>query len=355
MHPNQKETDTANEKWFYWYFAINDASGKKITFHFNQKHIMTTRGPAISKDHGETWHWMFTQSKDTTSFSYAFKKDENHVRFSMGMPYTEKDFKQFIHSYKDRSLISLDTLCRTKEDRLVEKLVLGTNPHSRYLVVLTARHHACEMMANYVLEGMIAELMSESTAADWLTTHARFIIIPFIDKDGVQNGEQGKNRIPHDHNRDYIQEIYPSITALKDLVEQHKSYQSLIGIDIHCPWIKYGWNEKIFMVGSEDSINLEEQVKYASYIDEEDLGPFRFDTNFIFPYGKAWNSTTLQESRQKGLLSFKKYLCTLDKTLLSTTFEIPYAVHCGKKITPGRLKIVGSGMMNALYEYLKKE
>ena len=34
-------------------------------------------------------------------------------------------------------------------------------------------------------------------------------VIPFVDIDGVENGDQGK-QAPHDHNRDYINSpIYP--------------------------------------------------------------------------------------------------------------------------------------------------
>ena len=43
----------------------------------------------------------------------------------------------------------------------------------------------------------------------------RYIVVPFVDYDGVIDGEQGKFRFPHDHNRDYMDNpIYPETRAV---------------------------------------------------------------------------------------------------------------------------------------------
>src|SRR6056297_2824034 len=187
LQANQRNTDTTNEKWFYWYFAVDSKPGKTLTFIFNQEHIMATRGPAFSTDSGNTWKWMFQDSTDTNSFSYTFKQGKEHVRFSMGMPYTEKDFNAFIKPYKDNSLLTLDTLCITPQGRSTEQLVIeNKKANPKYLVVFTARHHACEMMASYVIEGIIECLLSNSEVAQSILNNAKFVIIPFMDKDGVE-------------------------------------------------------------------------------------------------------------------------------------------------------------------------
>ena len=81
------------------------------------------------------------------------------------------------------------------------------------VILLTARHHACEAPANYILEGVLRELHEE------LPPNYRIITVPFVDMAGVIAGDQGKDRFPHDHNRDYIEEsIYPTVRAMKDLV-----------------------------------------------------------------------------------------------------------------------------------------
>jgi hypothetical protein len=56
----------------------------------------------------------------------------------------------------------------------------------------------------------MSALLSESKDGRWFRENVEVVIVPFMDKDGVEEGDQGKNRKPHDHNRDYIGEsIHP--------------------------------------------------------------------------------------------------------------------------------------------------
>ncbi len=75
----------------------------------------------------------------------------------------------------------------------VPYITLGEGSKS---VILTARHHACESTGNYVLEGMLEELLRHPLP------DTTVFCVPFVDYDGVIRGDQGKSREPHDHNRD---------------------------------------------------------------------------------------------------------------------------------------------------------
>ena len=97
-----------------------------------------------------------------------------------------------------------EVLCTTAKGREAERLRFGRldgAPAQR--VLLTARHHACESLASYALEGLIAEALGPSDEARRMRESVEFAAIPFVDKDGVEDGDQGKNRKPRDHNRDY--------------------------------------------------------------------------------------------------------------------------------------------------------
>ena len=124
-------------------------------------------------------------------------------------------------------------------------------PTGRGKVLFTARHHACESMANYVLEGLFATWLGHTPEAGFLRNHIDFHAIPFMDKDGVENGDQGKNRSPHDHNRDYT--CSPRYAAVRALTEAVDAWRGplLLHLDLHCPWIRDGLNEEIFAVGAE--------------------------------------------------------------------------------------------------------
>lgn len=63
--------------------------------------------------------------------------------------------------------------------------------------------------------------------------NTRILVVPFMDYDGVVDGDQGKNRAPHDHNRDYINEpVFPETAELISYVEK---YGCNYGIDFHSP------------------------------------------------------------------------------------------------------------------------
>jgi hypothetical protein len=70
---------------------------------------------------------------------------------------------------------------------------------------------------------------------------------PLVDKDGVQAGDQGKNRAPHDHNRDYGgMPLYPEVKAIQDLAEAQRVQFAL---DLHCPALRGDVHEAFHFLG----------------------------------------------------------------------------------------------------------
>ncbi len=192
VRPDLRDT---NGDWFYWCFAVNQAKGKTLTFILTKPNCLTSKGPAISTGRGNHWTWINPDHSWDSTFTYTFKTNEE-VRFSMGMPYTQTQFQKFIEPYLKSEFVTLDTLATTKGGRSVERLTLKSKSGIvKYKVLIATRHHACEMMGNYEMEGIITEILKD----EWLKNNVEFCLIPFMDKDGVENGDQGKLRIPHDH------------------------------------------------------------------------------------------------------------------------------------------------------------
>jgi murein tripeptide amidase MpaA len=120
------------------------------------------------------------------------------------MPYVETNWREFLRDYVGRPEVKLETLGRTRKGRPVELLEISPpNGDADYQILITCRHHACETMANYALEGLIQRVLGDSTQGRSLRWRTKFCIVPFIDKDGVEEGDQGKLRAPHDHWLDY--------------------------------------------------------------------------------------------------------------------------------------------------------
>ena len=83
-------------------------------------------------------------------------------------------------------------------------------------------------------------LLSDTEDGRWFRSHGDFFIVPFVDKDGVEDGDQGKNRRPHDHNRDYKLRIYPEVRAITERLPAWSDSKPLFFLDMHCPWLRGG-------------------------------------------------------------------------------------------------------------------
>lgn len=337
--------------WFYWYFSVEAKVDKEIHFVF-PKNKIPAFGPAISLDRGESWNWMFDeQHKGMDSFSYLFPAGRE-VRFSMGFPYTKSNFNTFIASYRSHPYVSVDTLCVSRAGHEVPMLFINNSAKQHTgKIVITARHHSCEMMANYVLEGFITALLDDS-AFDWLRDNFEFLIIPFVDMDGVEQGDQGKNRYPRDHNRDYSgKSVYETTDAIRRLVPDWAGDDLTVALDLHCPGLVGSGHELLHLVGSKkESIALQEE-RFAGVLADNLTQGLTFGSAGLLPFGKSWNVAT---SEQLGA-SFRSWvLDEFERVKLATTVEIPYANNEGQQVSKDNLRLLGADLTKSLEIYLKK-
>lgn len=183
-----------------------------------------------------------------------------------------------------------------------------------------------------------------------LRNEVEFWIIPFMDKDGVEDGDQGKNRKPKDHNRDYNDEsLYCSTAALRAQVPAWSQGNLIAALDLHCPWIKDDLNEHIYLVGSANSRIAEQQLRLIQMLSRHNQSEVKFDAEKGFvPFGTSWNTA---KNFVQGK-SFSAWASELKGTRLSTTIEIPYSLNNGQLLTPDNLRAFGRDMAFALGEYL---
>ena len=265
IRPDNRDSE---QPWFYWYFEAISLQKQKVTFKFNQGNVMTTFGPAISVDDGNTWNWLFESPSDQGYFNYHFMEENMSVRFCMAMPYVQANLETFCKKYVETDRFIKSELAQTRKGRIIEKVIIRPETENvEAKVLITARHHASEMMANYIMEGIIDEVMNGDNLV-FIRDHVEFIFIPFMDKDGVEQGDPGKHRRPRDHNRDYSgSSIYASTKMLRNEIPIWTNGLPLVAIDLHNPWIKYDNNEIAYMVGSSIHTIEQEQLKFSFLLD----------------------------------------------------------------------------------------
>jgi len=347
LHQDLRDT---NGWWFWWYFRVRGASDRQLTFHFTHRNVFAARGPAISTEGGTSWRWLGPQCVRGDSFSYVFGDREEEVRFAFAFPYVEKDLRRFLAGYRGHPHLSVRPLCRSRGGRRVERIHAGRidgDPTCR--LILTARHHACESMANFVLEGFLQVVLEDSGQGQWFRRHAEVMAIPFMDKDGVEEGDQGKNRRPHDHNRDYAgQSIYPSVGAVRRLVPDWSEGRLQVAIDLHCPWVRGPSNEVIFQVGSSNPVMWQRQASFGRLLERCCRGPLPYQAANDVPFGKSWNT----DANRRGGVTFTMWAEQLEGVKLATCIEIPYATVGDTAVDADTARAFGRDLAHAVQKYL---
>ncbi len=344
-------TDLRDTKgfWFYWHFRVRNAQGRKLVFHFRNRNSIGVRGPAVSVDAGASWSWLFPKAvnRPSSSFSFAIPDDSSDVRFCVAFPYVGDNLRAFLDRHRDSPHLKIETLCQTRKGRDVELLLLGNLDRSpSYRVALTCRSHACETMASFALEGIIGEVLSDSDDGRWLREHVAFFIVPMVDKDGVEDGDQGKNRKPHDHNRDYGgSSIYPEVQVIRDRLPTWADGELTFALDMHCPWIRGGINETVFFVGSHKEEIEKESARFRAILRENQksglVGP-----KDHFPFGQGWN-------KDMAPTNMRRWAATLPGVKFASTIEIPYANANNRPVTDVTARALGQDLARALRKYLE--
>ena len=348
LHQDIRDTTV---DWFYWYFRLMRAAGRTVRFRFTQSRAIGVRGPAVSLDQGATWSWIGADAVDENSFSYSVPADASEARLSFTMPYVESHWRRFMDDVRDHPAIEDGVLCVTPKGRNVDTVLLRSNARPpEHRIVITCRHHCCETIASYVLEGLVAWILRDPGAA-WLRENAEILCLPFVDKDGVEDGDQGKSRHPRDHNRDYDgTSVWASTRAIREEIPGWADGRLRVGIDLHCPHIAGPQNEVVYLVGSENDSIASEQRRFSEILEAVRKGPLPFSASDYLAFGEGWNTRSNYASGK----SFCRWLAELPSVRLSTTVEVPYANAGGAEVNQGSARRLGADLANALAEYLRR-
>lgn len=348
--------------WFYWCFRVRGCGGKRLRVRIGDDSTVPigVRGPAVRTDSDPVWRWLGASQVVDGRFEFFVPPSCDEVYFSFGMGYTNQDLERFLTRFKGHSGLTRHELTRSEEGRRVEMLKFGRTegaPTAR--VLLTCRHHSCEMMASYVLEGLIEYVLDPNDlASNWLSEHVEFVAVPFVDTDGVEAGDQGKNRAPHDHGRDYGpgEGIYASVRAIRDLVRDALDIPFNLVLDLHCPNISGPTNERIYFVGSPDPDNWLSVQLLAKELERRRVGPLPYSRANDLPFGTAWNVAQNFVSRDGRSAPQQSIGWFLDDALPEGThaiLEFPYANVEGQEVNAMTARDFGSDLARAIQAFLQ--
>ena len=332
----EQEIRDTSEWWFYWCFGAETDEDGEYVFQFVNGDVIGPWGVALSFDR-ENWFY----DKNLTfisrnSFKYPFQKGKK-VYFSFSLPYTEKDFEKFLSGGVS---IKKCFFCKTERGRDLFLYEAG-NRRSENVFLITARHHACESAASYALEGLISRLTEKDNA---IGRDFALDIVPFVDLDGVEDGDQGKSRAPHDHNRDYLPQ--PLYNVTKALYARYGNRGIRFGADLHSPAKYGGIHDRMSLIEGDERISGA-QRRFSDILERETAGAaieYKRKDNIIF--GTHWNKGCRPDS-----LSF----FIAHGAELAFTFEHPYFGNRDAPYMPGELRDFGRRMADAFVRYYEEE
>ena len=338
--------------WFYWNFEAEAVSAGTVRFQFPVGRWMISRqGPAVSTDNGKNWRWLGrekttfngSESKVNTrdSFDWTFTRAGEKVRFAQGIPYLLNDFETYFATVCKSPHLKRSVLTVSRQGRELPLLIIGNGPEN---MLLTARHHCCEAMASYALEGFVDEALSDSPAALEFRSRYTLYVVPFMDLDGAEAGDQGKNRAPHDQNRDYglLNPIYPENKAVMAL---HAEKKFKLVLDLHDPAVRYDAHEMLYFGGFSTASNRANTREFKAWVDEElpeEINPILYR----HPEKDNIPAVTLPIAGDMGIPS-SLYFTIVPDIFYGTTVEIPYATVNGRYNEKSSRKI-GQAFLRAL-------
>ena len=206
-------------------------------------------------------------------------------------------------------------------------------------------------MASFALEGVMDAILSETEDGKWLREHAEFFVVPIVDLDGVEDGDQGKNRKPRDHNRDYAGEsIYSQVKAIRERLPEWSGGKLRLALDLHCPGVRGTHNEWIYFVGGPDEENWKEVNRFSAILETVQAGPLVFRQKNNLPYGQAWNKPSNFEAGKP----FARWAAELPGVRAASTIEIPYANVDGQAVTDESARAFGRDLAKAVRKYLQE-
>jgi len=315
--------------WFYWHFEAQASQPGRVTFVFADPPQVGARGPAVSRDGGKSWQWLGADHVEYAppprtgdraarydSFRYEFTDAAKPVRFAVAIPYLQSNLDAFLKQHAGNPHLVQGVLTKSRKGRAVELLEIGKPGPAVQAVLVTARHHACESMASYVLEGFLREAISDGPAG--VAFRKKYVLwaVPFVDKDGVEEGDQGKNRHPHDHNRDYGHtHLYPEIAAIQALAE---SRRVRLALDLHCPLLRGDIHETFHFAGLAITHVNDNVNELSAWLKEE--GP----PAVAGPYSALKKPPAVPGVNN---LPFSHYFAYRPEMIMAATLEVPYAQH----------------------------
>jgi hypothetical protein len=326
--------DSTGERW-YWHVRLTADQDVTVPVRLSRPGLLGQFGPTVRTAGEYSWLWSVAGPDDAFELQVAVG---TAVHASATIPYGPRDLAAFRGRQGDALRWGMLTL---SEGGRPVTVVRVSAPKAQRVILLTCRHHACEAMASFVMEGAIEQFVALRREGDAVARDSELIAVPMIDVDGVHEGDQGKARRPWDHNRDYgATSRYRAVSALRAMVA--REHRSVYALDLHTPGLRGDIEEQPYVVASTDTGDAEAATELLTLLTADDTSR-GLGTAGLLHFDQEWNS-----SASHGQRCCAAWLRSLPVTRLATTIEYPNAVDRGLPISPADARGFGMILVRSL-------
>lgn len=324
-------------RWFY--FKMKNVKNRYVAVTIQNSDA--TR-PMYSYDNKNWYRFTEQESPQRNVFRKTYTEDSVYVAYYV--PYSVTQLNEKINQLNNNPFVKIDTIGFSEQNRPLIVLTLTdfTVPDSqKYFIWAHGRTHPSETPSSYHLDGMINYFLSDDDVATYLRTKIKFIVLPFINPDGVYLGKSRVNANNVDLERSWNlspsqtpKEVFHTKNFLQNILSNNRVH---IALNMHSQVANYAtfW---IHTAASTSDYFYRKQIQFANLQSG--------NSNFIKP--SDYSYSTLQPYFPEGWM-----WANWGEQIMALTYETPYTKFSdGTWIDNSILDLFGKQSVFGIMEYL---
>ncbi|ABO23803.1 M14-type cytosolic carboxypeptidase [Shewanella loihica] len=216
-------------EFFQWFnFRLQGEVGQRYTLNIiNAGQASYTKGwedyQAAATYDRQQWFRLPTQYQDG-KLTIEVELDCEMIQIAYFAPYSYERHQDLLSAVQVHPLVSLEHLGKTLDDRDMTLVKVGDEDEEKAKIWITARQHPGETMAEWLVEGLLNNLLDgDCPTAKALLDKANFYIVPNMNPDGGVRGHLRTNAKGVNLNREWQSpslekspEVYHVVNRMKE-------------------------------------------------------------------------------------------------------------------------------------------
>ncbi len=220
--------DEGGEFYQWFNFKLHGAVGQRYTLNIvNAGNASYVKGwddyQAVASYDRQQWFRLPTRYQDGT-LTIDVELDCEVIQIAYFAPYSYERHQDLLATVQVHPLVSLEHLGHTLDYRDMTLVKVGDGDEQKANIWITARQHPGETMAEWLVEGLLHNLLdSDCPTAKALLDKANFYIVPNMNPDGSARGHLRTNAAGVNLNREWQSpslvkspEVYHVVNKMKE-------------------------------------------------------------------------------------------------------------------------------------------